>query len=108
MQALGDPDPAQGHRGVDDAVHAPVEEFGDGRVLLGGVAAGVHGEDEVVAVPGGLHGPAQQPPGERGRGDLVRDQADHGRTATAQAAGDGVGPVAEPGGGLPDAFLGGG
>lgn len=58
--------------------------------------------------PGGVHGAAQQPSGERGGGDLVGDQADHGRTAAAQAAGDGVGPVAELGGGLPDAFLGGG
>lgn len=61
VQALGDPDAAQGEGGVDDAVHAPVEELGDRRVLLGRVAAGVDGQDEVLAVPGGLHGAAQQP-----------------------------------------------
>lgn len=108
VQALGDTDAAQGEGGVDDAVHAPVEELGDRRVLLGRVAAGVDGQDEVLAVPGGLHGAAQQPAGEGRGGDLVGDQADHGRTAAAQAAGDGVGAVAELGGGLADAFLGGG
>jgi hypothetical protein len=62
----------------------------------------------VFAVPGGLHRAAQQPPRERRGRDLVGDQPDHGRAAATQAAGDGIGAVAELGGGLPDAFLGGG
>jgi hypothetical protein len=62
----------------------------------------------VLARPGRLHRAAQQPARERGGRDLVGDQPDHGRTAATQAAGDGVGPVAELSGGQPDTFLGGG
>lgn len=96
----------QGHRRVDDAVHPAVQQLGDRGGLLVGIAAGVHREHQVVPVPSGLHGTAQQLPRERRGGDLVGHQPDHGRPVAAQPARDGVGPVAQLRGRGQDPLLG--
>ncbi len=105
VQPFRDAGAAQRQRRVDDPVDPPVEQFGDGRVLGGRVLPGIDGEHQVLPVPRRVHGAAQQPPGERRGGDLVRDQPDHGGTTSAQATGDGVRPVAELCGGLADLLL---
>lgn len=105
VQPFRDSGAAQRQRGVDDPVDPPVEQFGDSRVLGDGVLSGVDGEYQVLTAPRHVHGPAQQPPGERRGGDLVRDQTDHGGTTPAQATGDRVRPVAELFGRLADLLL---
>ncbi|MCY1219946.1 hypothetical protein D9M72_319410 [compost metagenome] len=78
-QVLGDSQLPVIHRGVQDAVHLPVQQIRHLAFLgiLGTGAGGVDDHDAVAAGPRRFLGPEDDPACVRGGGDFLADEPDH-------------------------------